>query len=42
MGEELAGRSCDRAVTYLIFYRVDKPAKQLEILRFWYGARDPP
>ena len=26
---------------YLIFYRFEKPARQVEILRFWHGARDP-
>ena len=26
---------------YLIFYRFDKPANTVEILRFWHGARDP-
>ena len=26
---------------YLIFYRYEKPANRVEILRFWHGARDP-
>jgi toxin ParE1/3/4 len=26
---------------YLIFYRFERPATQVEILRFWHGARDP-
>ena len=26
---------------YLIFYRYEKPAYRVEILRFWHGARDP-
>jgi toxin ParE1/3/4 len=26
---------------YLIFYRFEKAAKTVEILRFWHGARDP-
>ena len=26
---------------YLIFYSFERPATQLEILRFWHGARDP-
>jgi addiction module RelE/StbE family toxin len=26
---------------YLIFYRFEKPADTVEILRFWHGARDP-
>jgi plasmid stabilization system protein ParE len=26
---------------YLILYRFEKPARQVEILRFWHGARDP-
>lgn len=26
---------------YLIFYRFEKPAYTVEILRFWHGARDP-
>jgi toxin ParE1/3/4 len=26
---------------YLIFYRFERPARQVEILRFWHGARDP-
>ena len=26
---------------YLIFYRFEKPTRQVEILRFWHGARDP-
>ena len=26
---------------YLIFYRFEKPANTVEILRFWHGARDP-
>ena len=26
---------------YLIFYRFEKPAHTVEILRFWHGARDP-
>lgn len=26
---------------YLIFYHFEKPAKTVEILRFWHGARDP-
>jgi len=26
---------------YLIFYRFDKQANTVEILRFWHGARDP-
>jgi plasmid stabilization system protein ParE len=26
---------------YLIFYRFDKRANQVEVLRFWHGVRDP-
>ena len=26
---------------YLIFYRFEKPANTVEILRFWHGGRDP-
>jgi len=26
---------------YLIFYRFEKAADTVEILRFWHGARDP-
>jgi plasmid stabilization system protein ParE len=26
---------------YLIFYRFERAATQVEILRFWHGARDP-
>jgi len=26
---------------YLIFYRCEKGANQVEVLRFWHGARDP-
>lgn len=26
---------------YLIFYRFERPADTVEILRFWHGARDP-
>ncbi len=26
---------------YLIFYRYEKPANRVEILRFWHGAREP-
>ena len=26
---------------YLIFYRFEKLANRVEILRFWHGARDP-
>ena len=26
---------------YLIFYRFERPARQVERLRFWHGARDP-
>jgi len=26
---------------YLIFYRFERPANRVEILRFWHGARDP-
>jgi plasmid stabilization system protein ParE len=26
---------------YLIFYRFERPATKVEILRFWHGARDP-
>jgi len=26
---------------YLIFYRFERAAIQVEILRFWHGARDP-
>ncbi len=25
---------------YLIFYRVNEPARSVEVLRFWHGARD--
>jgi addiction module RelE/StbE family toxin len=26
---------------YLIFYSFEKPARQVEILRFWHAARNP-
>ena len=26
---------------YLIFYRVNEPARCVEVLRFWHGAQDP-
>jgi toxin ParE1/3/4 len=26
---------------YLIFYRFERAAKTVEVLRFWHGARDP-
>jgi len=26
---------------YLIYYRYEKPANRVEILRFWHGAREP-
>jgi plasmid stabilization system protein ParE len=26
---------------YLIFYRINEPARCVEILRFWHGAQDP-
>ena len=26
---------------YLIFYRVDDPARRVDVLRFWHGAQDP-
>jgi hypothetical protein len=26
---------------YLIFYRFEKPARQVEMLRFWHAARNP-
>jgi len=26
---------------YLIFYHFERPDTQVEILRFWHGARDP-
>lgn len=26
---------------YLIFYRFERPDREVEILRFWHGARDP-
>ncbi len=35
------GRRVVVLAPYLIFYRFEKSANRVEILRFWHGARDP-
>ena len=29
------------SAAYSIFYRVNEPARCVEVLRFWHGAQDP-
>jgi toxin ParE1/3/4 len=43
-GRRVKGWSGIRVVVlspYLIFYRFEPGANQIEVLRFWHGARDP-